>query len=195
MRAVLLLALLLIGCRATYEEGATTTSPIGERLCAKHQVALVSIRAYQAPTHGDRVYFVHEANRWYYNIVGQYYPNHIPEHVSLSPASFLREPTTVAYCPLCEKEFLNALRVPDEAAAIKYAKDALPYFGGGGVPTKEPYQVSLHGDVWTVMCPMKDGRKATIKISKEQGSAISTDFRNSSNQSMQPTAGRSETNS
>jgi len=176
MRAVLLSALLFVGCRTTYREGATVISSTGQRLCAKHHIPLLSIRAYQAPTHGDRVYLVHEAGRWYYNIVGEYYPNHIPQHVSLRPAWILREPTTIAYCPLCEKEFLEALRVSDEAAAIKYAKDALPYSGGGGVPTKGPYQVSLAKGIWTVTCFLLDGRRASIKISKEDGNAISTEF-------------------
>jgi hypothetical protein len=192
MRALMLTAVFLVGCRSTWPEGATVTSPSGQRLCAKHRIPLVTIRAYQAPTHGDRVDLVHEGGRPYYHIVGEHCPNHIPEHVALHPAWILREPTTIAYCPLCQKELLDGLRVPDEKAALSFAQYVLPIWGGRGVPTTAPYQVSLRGDVWTVMCSMKDGRRATIKISKETGNVISTDFRNSSNQSMQPTAGRSD---
>jgi hypothetical protein len=59
----------------------------------------------------------------------------------------------------------------------------LPIWGGGGVATKPPYQISLRGDVWTVSCFLVDGRQAAIKFSKEKGSVMSTDYgkRNSSN--------------
>ena len=176
MRALLLTALLISGCQTTWHEGASVTSASGQRLCAKHRVPLITIRAYQAPTTGGQVWFVHDANRWYYNIVGIYYPNHIPEHVSLRPASIAREPTTISYCPLCEREFLDALRVPDEAAAIKYAKAALPNYGGGGVPTKGPYHVSFEKGLWTVRCYLQDGRRALIKISKDDGTVEATEF-------------------
>src|SRR5437764_320633 len=111
MRTLLLLTLLLVGCQTSWREGASVTSPSGQRLCAKHRVPLITIRAYQAPSGpSDPVVLVHEAGRPYYNIVGQYCPNHISEHVSLDPAWILREPTAIAYCPLCEKEFLDGLR-------------------------------------------------------------------------------------
>jgi len=106
----------------------------------------------------------------------------------------MRVPTTVFYCPLCEKEMLERLRVPDEKHALEFARYVLPIWGGGGVATKPPNQISLRGDVWTVSCFLVDGRKATIKFSKEKGSVISTKYgkRNSSNQALQPTAGRSD---
>jgi hypothetical protein len=119
---------------------------------------------------------VHEASRPYYGVVGQYYPNHIPEHVSLSPHWILTEPTTIEYCPLCEKQFLDELRVPDEKAAIEFARYALPIWGGGGVATKAPYQVSLKKDTWTVNCFLVDGRRAMIKISRERGSVETTKY-------------------
>ena len=173
---LLLLTALLTACETTYREGATITSASGQRLCAKHRTPLVPLTVYQAPTHGGQVWLVHDANHWYYNIVGQYYPNHIPQHVALSRTDFFSERTAVYYCPLCEREFWNALRIPDESAAIKYAKDALPNYGGGGVRTKGPYQVSLNKGVWTVKCFLVDGRKASMKISKNDGSITSTDF-------------------
>jgi len=172
---LMLSALFLVGCRTTWPEGATTVSPSGQRLCAKHRIPLMKIRAYQAPRYP--VVLVHEASRLYYGVVGQYYPNHIPEHVSLRRAWILTEPTTIEYCPLCEKQFLEELRVPDEKAAIEFAKYALPIWGGGGVATKGPYQVALNNGIWTVTCFLVDGRRATIKISKERGSVESTSYR------------------
>lgn len=85
---------------------------------------------------------------------------------------------------------LERLRVPDQKAALEFAQHVLPIWGGGGVPTKPPYQVSLEGDVWTVSCFLANGRKAIIKFSKEKGSVISTEYgkRNSSNQSLERTA-------
>ena len=173
MRPLLLAALFLVGCQTPWREGASVTSPSGQRLCAKHRVPLVTIRAYRAPPG----YLVHEGSRPYYNVVGEHCPNHIPEHVSLRPASILRLPTTIAYCPVCEKELLDGLRVPDERAAIELAKYVLPIWGGSAVPTTGPYQVSLDKGVWRITCFLKDGRRAAIKISKEEGSIISTNYR------------------
>lgn len=189
-----MLALLLTACETTWPEGASITSPSGQRLCAKHRIPLVSIRAYEAVDRPGYVTLVHEASRPYYHIAEQYCPNHIPEHVALHPAWILRKPTTITYCPLCEKEFLERLRVPDQKAALEFARYVLPIWGGGGVATKPPYQMSLRGDVWTVSCFLVDGRRATIKFSKERGSVISTQFgkRNSSNRALQPTASRSD---
>src|SRR5437588_6489347 len=187
MRAFLLAAVFLVVCRSTWPEGAIVTSRSGQRVCAKHHIPLITIRAYQAATSGSRVYLVHEGSRPYYHIVGEHCPNHIPEHVALHPDWILREPTTVAYCPLCQKELLDGLRVPDEKAALDFARYVLPIWGGRGVPTTGPYHVSLRGDAWTVMCFMKDGRRATFKISKDTGNVISTNFRNSSNKTTQPT--------
>jgi hypothetical protein len=74
-----------------------------------------------------------------------------------------------------------------QKAALEFAQYVLPIWGGGGVSTKPPYQISLHGDAWIVSCFLVDGRKATIKFSKEKGSVISTEYgkRNSSNQAME----------
>jgi hypothetical protein len=193
MRALLLAALFLTACETTWREGASIQSSSGQRLCAKHRIPLVAIRAYQAPSGpNDPVVLVHEASRPYYGIASEYCPNHIPEHVSLHPAWILREPTAIPYCPLCEKEFLARLRVPDQKAALEFAQYVLPIWGGSGVATKPPYQISLQGDVWTVSCSLVDSRNATIKFSKEKGSVISTKYgkRNSSNQALARTAAR-----
>jgi hypothetical protein len=195
MRALLVLPLLLAACETTWKEAATITSASGQRLCAKHRIPLVALHAYEAQNPpGYVILGPHEASRPYYGIAEQYCPNHIPEHVSLVRAGIMRVPTTVFYCPLCEKEMLARLRVPNQKAALEFAQYVLPIWGGGGVATKPPYQISLRGDVWTVSCFLVDGRKATIKFSKEKGSVISTEYgkRNSSNQTLQPTAGRSD---
>jgi hypothetical protein len=182
--------LLLTGCETTWREGASVTSASGQRLCAKHRIPLVTIRAYQAPTHGEKVYLVHDADHPYYGVAEQYCPNHIPEHVALHPAWILRDPTTIAYCPLCE-EFRERLRVPDQKSALEFAQYVLPIWGGGGVPTKPPYEIRLKGDIWTVSCMLVDGRRATITIGKETGRVLSTHYsRSSSNQSLEPTTGR-----
>ena len=172
---------------------ASITSPSGQRLCAKHRIPLVALHAYEAqPPPGYVILGPHEASRPYYGIAEMYCPNHIPEHVRLKRAGIMRVPTTVYYCPLCEKEMLERLRVPDQKAALEFAQYVLPIWGGGGVATKPPYQISLRGDVWTVSCFLVDGRKATIKFSKEKGSVISTAYEkpNSSNQALERTAAR-----
>jgi hypothetical protein len=194
MRALLVLPLLLVACETTWEEGVTITSASGQRLCAKHHVPLVAVHAYEAKNPPGYVVLVHEGTRPYYGVAEQYCPNHIPEHVSLVRAGIMRVPTTVYYCPLCEKEMLARLRVPDQKAALEFAHYVLPIWGGGGVPTKPPYQISLRGDVWTVSCFLANGRKAAVKFSKEKGSVISTEYgkRNSSNQALELTADRRE---
>jgi hypothetical protein len=176
MRPLLFSALLFVGCRTTWPEDATVTSASGQRLCAKHHIPLVTTRAYQAPTHGDKVYLVHNADHPYYHIAEQYCPNHIPEYVAVRPAWILREPTTIAYCPLCEKEFRERLRVPDRKSAVEFAQYVLPIWGGGGLATKPPYEVTLKDDVWTVSCSLVNGRRATIKIGKETGRVLSTQY-------------------
>jgi hypothetical protein len=190
MRPLLALALLLSACETTWQEGASITSSSGQRLCAKHRVPLLTIRVYEYLDKPGFVTLVHDASHPYGGIAAEYCPNIIPEHVVKHPLGRMRKPTTVAYCPLCEKEFHERLRVPNEKAALEFAQYVLPIWGGGGVATRQPYQISLRGDVWTVSCFLVDGRKATIKFSKEQGNVISTKYgkRNSSNQAPQPTA-------
>jgi hypothetical protein len=167
MRALLLLGLCLTACRTTWREGATVLSASGKRLCAKHRVALVTIRVYEAPPG----WLIHEGLRPYEGVVAEHCPNSIPPSFALRPIGLLHVPTTFAYCPICEKELLDGLRVPDERAAIKWAKY------GAGEATKGPYQVSLQNDVWTVNCFLKEsGRPATIKISKEKGALLGASF-------------------
>jgi hypothetical protein len=195
MRVLLVLPLLLAAFETTWKEGATITSASGQRLCAKHRIPLVALHAYKAQNPPDYVILgPHEASRPYYGVAEQYCPNHIPEHISLVRAGIMRVPTTVFYCPLCEKEMLARLRVPNQKAALEFAQYVLPMWGGGGVATKPPYQISLRGDVWTISCFLVDGRKATIKFSKEKGSVISTEYGklNSSNQALERTADRCE---
>ena len=195
MRALLLFCLLLTGCRTTYPEGAAVKSADGHILCAKHHVALVTTRAYQVYINPNSVVLgPHDAVHPLGGIISESYPNIIPEVMSLHRTESQTEPITIRYCPLCEEQFLKERSVPDHRAAVKFAQYVLPIWGGGGVATKPPYQVSLRGDVWTVSCFLVDGRRAIIKFSKKEGSVISTEYgkRNSSNQAMQPTAGRSE---
>jgi hypothetical protein len=86
--------------------------------------------AYEAqPPPGYVILGPHEASRPYYGVAEQYCPNHIPEHVSLTRHGIMRVPTTVFYCPLCEKEMLERLRVPDQKAALEFAQYVLPIWG------------------------------------------------------------------
>jgi hypothetical protein len=175
MRAFLLLALLLTGCRTTYPEGATVKSADGQSLCAKHHVPLVSTRAYQIPVDPNSVVLgPHDAIHPLGGIIAEHYPNIIPEVVSLHRTESQTEPITIRYCPLCEKQFLEERSVPDQRAAIKFAQYVL--WIRSGSHTKEPYQVTLDKDVWTVRCSLSDGRPASIKIGKQEGTEISTDF-------------------
>jgi hypothetical protein len=173
MRALLVFAVLLTACETTWREGASITSASGQRLCAKHRVALVALRAWQAPTHGDKVYLVHEAGHPYYGIAEQYCPNHIPEHVAFRRQGIFQERTTVYYCPLCEKDLWDQLRVPTQKAAIEFAKYVL--WIRSDAATKGPYQVTFDKKAWTVKCLLTDGRPASIKIG-EDGTEISTQF-------------------
>ena len=188
MRALLVLPLLLAACETTWREGASITSPSGQRLCAKHHVPLITAHGYEAP----QGTFTHDnMDRPFYNIVGASSPNRIPDYQTIRRSNLMRVPSVITYCPLCEKELEDGLRVRDEAAATKFAKYALPIWGGGGVATQPPYQVSFRGGIWTVRCSLADGRTAMIKISGEEGRVLSTKYgRNSSNQSLQPTAER-----
>jgi hypothetical protein len=190
MRSLCLIALFFTACETTYKEGATITSASGQRLCAKHQIPLVALHAFQAPTHGDKIYLVHQAGYPYYGIAEQYCPNHIPQHVSTSRGWILTEPTTIYYCPLCEKELWDRLRIRDQQAAIEFAQYVL--WISSDTRTKAPYQVSFQKGVWTVKCFLVDGRPATAKIG-EDGRDISEQFRRfSSNRALQPTASRRE---
>jgi hypothetical protein len=187
MRALLVLPLLLAACETTWREGASITSSSGQRLCAKHQVPLVTAHGYEAP----QGVFTHDnMDRPFYNIVGASSPNRIPDYQTIRRSKLMRVPSVITYCPLCEKELENSLRVRDEAAATKFAAYALPIYGGGGVATQAPYHVSFRGGIWTVTCLLADGRTATIKISGE-GRVLSTKYRrNSSNQALERTADR-----
>jgi len=174
MRHELLAALLLTGCQTTWPQHATIISPSGQRLCAKHRVPLVTVRAFRAPTHGNEVYLVHDAGRPNYGIAGQYFPNHYPEGVSPRPGWILTEPTTIQYCTLCESGFLNALRVPDEAGAIELADDYVFQLRGWTTqPDSSPHRVTLKDGIWTVVCSLPHGQLAVVRISKEEGSIVS----------------------
>jgi hypothetical protein len=176
MRASLLLfAAMLAGCQTWDINHTTVLSPTGQKLCAQHRIPLVTVRAYQPPTYRDRVILYHDNSRIYHGIAYSRVANPIGEGLSLHPTGILREPTTVTYCPLCEKEFLEFLRVPDQRAAIKYVKDAGPIWSPGKGWAKGPYQASLRGDTWTVKCFVEDGRQLTVKVAKEEGRLLSYD--------------------
>jgi hypothetical protein len=174
MRGLLLIAVLLAACETTHQEGATVTSASGQRLCAKHQVPLVPLHAWQAPTHGEKIYLVHEAGHPYYGVAEQYCPNHIPEHIAFRRQGIFQERTTVYYCPLCEKELWDRLRVSSQKAAIEFAQYVL--WIRSDTRTKAPYEVSFNKGVWTVKCLLADGRPASIDIGKD-GTEMSTHFR------------------
>lgn len=175
MRTLLLLiAVLLTACETTYREGATINSTSGQRLCAKHHIPLVPLHVWQAATRGDKIYLVHQAGYPYYGVAEQYCPNHIPEHVSTSRGWILTEPTTIYYCPLCEKELWDRLRIRDQKAAFEFAQYVI--WISSETKAKAPYEVRFQKAVWTVKCFLADGRPATVKIG-EDGREISTHFR------------------
>jgi hypothetical protein len=187
MRALLVLPLVLVACGTTWKEGATITSSSGQRLCAKHHVPLVTAHGYES-----LVAFTHDnMDRPFYNIVGASSPNRIPDYQTIRRSKLMGAPSVITYCPLCEKELEDGLRIRDEAAATKFAAYALPIYGGGGVATQPPYHVGFRGGIWTVTCLLADGRTAMIKISGEEGRVLSTKYgRNSSNQTLERTADR-----
>ena len=174
MRASLLLgAAMLVSCRTWDSNHLTVLSRSGQTLCAKHHVPLVSVRAYGAPVYRDRVILVNDNSLLYSGVALSNVPNPIPVDVSLRPTGILRRPMTISYCPLCEKEYRDFLRVPDERAAIKYVRDALPMWTPARGVATGPYQTSLSGDVWTVSCSTTDGYRIMVKIGKEEGRLLS----------------------
>src|SRR5947207_9460470 len=115
MRALLVLPLLLAACETTWKEGAAITSASGQRLCAKHHVPLVTAHGYESA-----VAFTHDnMDRPFYNIVGASCPNRIPDYQTIRRSKLMRVPSIITYCPLCEKELEDGLRVGDGAAATK----------------------------------------------------------------------------
>jgi hypothetical protein len=171
--SLLIAAAMLVGCRTWDVNHTVDVSPSGQKLCAKHHIPLVTVRAYRPPICPDRVILVHDNSRLYHGIAYQRVANPIGEGVSLHPTGILREPTTISYCPLCEKEFEDYLRVPDQRAAIKCVSDALPMWTPAKGVATGPYQTSLSGDVWTVSCSTTDGYRLTVKIAKEEGRLLS----------------------
>ncbi|MEY2545104.1 MAG: hypothetical protein QOG48_221 [Verrucomicrobiota bacterium] len=178
MRAILL-ALLLVGYRATLLNGAAISLAAGQPVCAKHRIPLAAIRAYRAPTHSNRIYLVHDADHPYYSRAQEQCPNHIPQSVSLRPAGLLREATTLQYCPTCEKEFWELLSVPDEKSAIKYVTEFPGKLGRRDTmqAPKGPFHVSLRNGVWVVRC-LLDGKPLTMKMRKKDGALLDTSWSN-----------------
>src|ERR1035437_8366968 len=155
MRALVIFAVFLAGCQTTWREGATIRSSSGQTLCAKHRIPLVPIRVYSVVDSPGMVTFVHAAEHPYWGMALQHCPNIISEAFVRRPFGNMRKPRTVLYCPLCEKEFYDELRVPDEKSAIAYATYVLSI--RSFTATKGPYEVTLRGDVWTVRCFLVDG--------------------------------------
>jgi hypothetical protein len=177
MRHVLLAALLLTGCQTTWPEGATITSSTGQKLCARHHTPLVTVPVFQAPTHDtDRVILVYDGTRrYYYGIVAERYPNIFPQHVSCQKIWILTEPTTIQYCLQCQAGFLKDLRVTTESAAIEYATYYVQIRQWDSViPCAGPFRATLNNGIWTVVCSLTDGGLAVVRISKEEGSVVSS---------------------
>jgi hypothetical protein len=187
MRTLVLAIVMLTACSTSWREGAVVTSSTGQRLCARHQIPLITVHGYEAP----QGVFTHDnMDRPFYNTIGENSPNRIPDYQTIRRSKLQCVPSVITYCPLCEKELEDGLRVQDEAAATKFATYALPIYGGGGVATKLPYHLRFRGGIWTVTCSLADGRTATIKISREEGRVLSTQYRrNSSNSCSQPLTG------
>ena len=154
-----------------WKQGAIVTSASGQKLCAKHRIPLVTIRAYEFLDRPGFVTLVHDAIHPYGGVAEEYCPNVIPESVVRHPSGRMRKPTLVSYCPQCQKEFYHHLSVPNERAAVAYATYVLRI--GSNTRTTGPYEIILNGNVWTVRCRLVDGRRASIKFTKSDGAEIS----------------------
>jgi hypothetical protein len=163
--------------RPKWPEGATITSLSGKKLCAKHRTPLVPLRVYEYLDKAGEITLTHDACHMYWGVALEHCPNIIPEGVLEHPSGRMRKPTVVTYCPKCENEFLEALRVPTEKAAVAYATYDLR-IRSMGVRTKGPYEITLKGDVWTVRCSLIDGRRGTVRFTKSEGCLISSDLEN-----------------
>src|SRR5207245_11474464 len=89
---------LLVGACAcqSWSGPKTITTASGHVLCAKHHVALVTVRAYRARDDAD----IDMSVGW--NRAAPCYPNRIPYRVSLrSGGHVFVHPITITYCPVC----------------------------------------------------------------------------------------------
>src|SRR3954462_15855786 len=105
LSAAIAVCLALAGCACKPWTGpTTTTSASGHILCAMHHVPLITVRAYRAPD--DACVLMAD---WYET--ARCYPNHIPAKTSLrSGGNVFIIPTTIHYCPVCEREVQKGSR-------------------------------------------------------------------------------------
>jgi len=104
-RAVVLVVLLLTACVSSHP---VITSSSGQHLCAKHRVPLVTVHGYTAPPgyvhpgpddYNYRAWFVYP------------FPNRVPDDESLSRNSVMHIRAPVTFCPKCEQEYKEAMRI------------------------------------------------------------------------------------
>ena len=93
-------SLLFGGCACQPWTGPKTVlAPTGQTLCAKHRVPLVTARAYRAREDAC-ILMTPEWSR-----AAACFPNHISARTSLrSGGKVFITPTTIRYCPICERE-------------------------------------------------------------------------------------------
>jgi hypothetical protein len=154
-----------------WPEWATVTSHLGQKLCAKHRTPFTTIRVYEFLDKPGEVTLTHDANHLYEGVALVHCPNSIPLTVFRHPSGRFRKPRLFAYCPQCEREYREALSVPNAKAAAAYATCGL--HNQYGARPKGPFEITLKGDVWTVHCFLADGRRANIKFTKSDGAEIS----------------------
>src|SRR5207253_1622527 len=73
--SLLLIAAMLLGCRTWDANHTTVLSPSGQKLCAKHHVPLITVRAYGTPEYRDRVVLVDDNSLLYHGVALSRVPN------------------------------------------------------------------------------------------------------------------------
>lgn len=96
--SLVFLCIYLVGCSASWHGPAIAITPTGTRLCAKHQVALITVQGYKHLFYPDLPpEHPYDAS----DKVEARCPNAIPLNERLSPPG---DPVPVTYCPVCERE-------------------------------------------------------------------------------------------
>jgi hypothetical protein len=105
--ASLILIFSLSSCQSTDRDPYTYTEH-GQKYCSKHRVPFVTRRMFEAD--GNRVILVHYGEERCAEC-SERFPNEIGPRYARRRTSFYNEPTTAAYCPICEAAFQKCVAV------------------------------------------------------------------------------------